>query len=454
MNSLFIFRRDFRIKDNTGLFNCIKESDNIYPIFIFTPEQIKNNKFKSNNAVQFMIESLKYLSKKINITFCYGDYISVITDICRKNNINKIFTNTDYTKYALKREKDIENFTKKNNIEFYYFHDVCLFEPGTILTSGGKTYQKFTPFYNECMKKNPPNLLKMKDIKGKTKLSKTKYKIKKSQMDNYYKHNDLLNVKGGRKEALRILTGLNKFKNYEDTRNLLPIETTQLSGYIKFGCVSIRECYHKMKSIFGKKHPLIRQLIWRDFYYHLGNGFIDRFGKSLKPKYDNIKWDVNNSRLQKWKDGNTGYPIVDACMKQINTTGYMHNRGRLIVASFLVKNLQINWEAGEKYFAQTLLDYDVLVNNGNWQWVSGSGADSMPYFRIFNPWTQSEKFDKECEYIKYWLPNLKEVENKHLHNWEKFYTEYDLKEIDYVKPMIDYKESREKTLKMYKKGLY
>ena len=208
-----------------------------------------------------------------------------------------------------------------------------------------------------------------------------------------------------------------------------------------------------MKKELGKKDPLIRQLIWRDFYYHLGNGFIDRFGKSLKPQYDSIKWNVNSGQLQKWKDGNTGYPIVDACMKQINTTGYMHNRGRLIVASFLVKNLQINWEAGEKYFAQTLLDYDVLVNNGNWQWVSGSGADSMPYFRIFNPWTQSEKFDKECEYIKYWLPNLKDVENKHLHQWEKFYTEYDLKEIDYVKPMIDYKESREKTLKMYKKGL-
>jgi deoxyribodipyrimidine photo-lyase len=454
MNSIFIFRRDFRINDNTGLYNCIKESDNVYPIFIFTPEQIKDNKFKSNNAVQFMIESLKYLSKKINITFCYGDYEKVISNIVKNNKIDAIFTNTDYTKYAIKREKDIERLAKKLNLTFKYFHDVCLFEPGTVLTGGKKVYQKFTPFYNQCLKEKEPDLNKLKLSKQDTKMSKTKYKISRSKMDTFYKHNDQLNVKGGRKEALRILKNIKKFTKYEKTRNLLPIETTQLSGYLKFGCVSIRECFFKFKKELGKKDSLIRQLIWRDFYYHLGNGFIDRFGKSLKPQYDGIKWNVNSGQLQKWKDGNTGYPVVDACMKQINTTGYMHNRGRLIVASFLVKNLQINWEAGEKYFAQTLLDYDVLVNNGNWQWVSGSGADSMPYFRIFNPWTQSEKFDKDCEYIKYWLPNLKVVENKHLHQWEKFYTEYDLKEIDYVKPMIDYKKSREKTLKMYKKGLY
>uniref|UniRef100_A0A6C0J610 Photolyase/cryptochrome alpha/beta domain-containing protein n=1 Tax=viral metagenome TaxID=1070528 RepID=A0A6C0J610_9ZZZZ len=454
MKSIFIFRRDFRISDNTALNQCIEDNDDIYPIFIFTPEQIKNNSYKSNNAVQFMIESLKHLSKKIDLSFMYGDYINVLNDLIKKNNIDAVYTNTDYTKYAIKREKDIEKLCKKLNVTFKYFDDICLFKPGTLLTTTNKIYQKFTPFYNLCLtqKVNEPKTLK--NIKEKSKIIKSKYLINKSEIDKYYKHNPQLNIKGGRKEALKILKSIDKFKSYDKTRNTLAIETTHLSGYLKFGCLSIREVYHKFKKKLGMKDPLIRQLIWRDFYYHLGNGFIERFGKSLKPKYDGIKWSTNSNHLQKWKDGNTGYPIVDACMKEMNTTGYMHNRGRLIVASFLIKNLQINWESGEKYFAQTLLDYDVLVNNGNWQWVSGSGADSQPYFRIFNPWTQSEKFDKECEYIKYWLPNLKDVPNKHLHQWEKFYTEYDLKDLDYYKPMVDYKESRVKALDMYKKGLY
>ena len=173
----------------------------------------------------------------------------------------------------------------------------------------------------------------------------------------------------------------------------------------------------------------------------------------MKDNYDNIKWDNNRTLFNKWKEGRTGYPVIDACMTQINKTGYMHNRGRLLVSSFLIKNLGIDWRWGEKYFAQSLVDYDVLVNNGNWQWTSGSGADSQPYFRVFNPWIQSDRYDKNCEYIKYWLPNLKNVENKHLHQWEKFHSEYNLKDIDYVKPIVDYKESKANSLKMYKKYL-
>lgn len=453
MNSIFIFRRDLRINDNTGLYECIKKSKNVYPIFIFTPEQIKENKFKSDNAVQFMVESLNNLSKKINLTFCYGDYLDVIKDIIKKNNVESIYTNTDYTKYAIKRDEDITKLCKKLNINFYYFHDICLFNPGTVLTGGDKIYQKFTPFYNKCLKLKVPKLKKLKNIKDKTSKVKTKFKIKKSKIDDFYLYNDKINVNGGRKEGLKILKNIKHFKSYERTRNELSIQTTQLSAYIKFGCISIRECYFKFLKNFGLKDGLIRQLIWRDFYYHLGNGFIERFGKSLKPQYDKIKWDNNISNLNKWKKGETGYPVVDACMTQLNTTGYMHNRGRLIVASFLIKNLQIDWKYGEKYFAQKLLDYDVLVNNGNWQWVSGSGADSQPYFRIFNPWSQSEKFDKECKYIKYWLPNLKNVNNKHLHKWEDFYKEYNLKEINYYSPIIDYKKSREKVLSIYKKAL-
>ena len=200
MNSIFIFRRDFRINDNTCLFHCIKNSDNVYPIFIFTPEQIKNNKYKSDNAVQFMIESLKYLSKKIKLTYCYGNYIDVLKDIIKKNKINSIYTNTDYTKYSIKREKDIQQLCDKLNINFNFYHDICLFEPGSILTDGGKIYQKYTPFYNKALKLKIRPLLKLKNIKENTKGIKTKFKIKGSKLKDFYIHNENLNVKGGRKK--------------------------------------------------------------------------------------------------------------------------------------------------------------------------------------------------------------------------------------------------------------
>jgi deoxyribodipyrimidine photo-lyase len=199
--------------------------------------------------------------------------------------------------------------------------------------------------------------------------------------------------------------------------------------------------------------PLIRQLIWREFYYHLGYNFIDRFGNSLKPQYDMIKWENDNMMFKKWCDAKTGYPIIDACMTQLNKTGYCHNRGRLIVSSFLIKNLHVDWRLGEKYYARMLVDYDVLVNQGNWQWVAGCGADSMPYFRVFNPWIQSKKFDKDALYIKKWLPNLINVEPKHLHEWSKYNELYDLKEINYYEPIVDYSKSKIEGQKIYKKYL-
>lgn len=446
MNCLFIFRRDFRIKDNTAWNEMIKIYNNIYPIFIFTPEQIDNNKYKSDNAIQFMVESLFELKKNINLTFCYGNIDDVINDIIIKNNINAIYTNTDYTPYSIKREQIIDKIAKINNIEFKYFHDITLFEPKSIKTISGQIYQKFTPFYNQCIKEivrkpfSSKNKIYIKNIH-------TKYEINKSKINNLYIYNKNIHIHGGRKNAIRILKNINKFNKYEKTRNILNINTTNLSAYLKFGCISIREAYYQIKKYLGKKDGLIKQLIWREFYYHLGDGFIDRFGKSLKQQYDNIEWDNNNILFNKWKKGETGFPIVDACMRQLNITGYMHNRGRLIVSSFLVKNLMIDWRWGEKYFAQKLVDYDVLVNQGNWQWTSGSGADSQPYFRIFNPVLQSEKFDPDALYIKKWIPELKDIEPKYIHNWEENYND------NYIKPIINYKESKIKTLKMYKNGL-
>tara|TARA_Y100001954_G_C15747777_1_gene572019 strand:+ start:40 stop:1404 length:1365 start_codon:yes stop_codon:yes gene_type:complete len=453
MNSLFIFRRDFRIVDNTALNYCYKNSDKIYPIFIFTPEQIKNNPFKSNNAIQFMIESLKELDNEIKVSFFYGNYIDVIKSLIKSKKINSIHANTDYTKYGIKRDKDIHKICKKYEIKLHLYHDICLQPPNSVLNKSKQIYQKFTPYYNTHLRIKVRNPVRLKMKKNKFSHIKSKYSLKNSSINKFYKENPNISVRGGRKNALKITGSIRDFSTYEKTRDTLSLETTRLSAYLKFGCLSIREVYYILKKKFNIKHPLIRQLIWRDFYYHLGYGFIERFGKSLKPKYDNIKWNYNTSQFNKWCNGETGYPIVDACMKEINTTGYMHNRGRLIVSSFLVKNLQIDWRKGEKYFAQSLVDYDVLVNNGNWQWTSGSGADSQPYFRVFRPKLQSEKHDKDCKYIKKWLPNLINIPNKDLHNWDIKYTEYDVKKIKYYKPIIEYKESRDAALKMYKKAL-
>lgn len=452
--SIFIFRRDFRIKDNTAWNKMLMNEDKnnpIYPIFIFTPEQIngKLNKYKSDNSVQFMIESLLELNKEVKITFCYGDIIKVLNNIIKNNgftnNITSIYTNTDYTPYAVKREKRIEKFCKENDIKFEPCHDITLFEPNTITNSSDKIYQKYTPFMRTCIKKKVPKpntINRSKNIKH----AKTSYEISINKLKSFYKHNDLIHVHGGRNNALKILNNVSSFGRYKKNRNILHLNTTNLSAYLKFGCVSIREAYNILKI----NKTLIRQLIWREFYYHLGYGFIERFGKSLKSNYDNIKWINNSSHYKKWCEGRTGFPIVDACMTQLNKTGYMHNRGRLIVSSFLVKNLLINWKYGEKYFAQKLVDYDVLVNNGNWQWTAGSGADSQPYFRIFNPNRQSEAYDKDCLYIKKWLPELKEVDNKHLHDWENNHQNYN---IDYPKPMINYAESKVNALKLYRKYL-
>jgi deoxyribodipyrimidine photo-lyase len=441
MNSIFLFRRDFRIIDNIGYNKCVKESKKVYPIFIFTPKQITHNSYKSDNAIQFMIESLDELSKNINITFLYGNNSNVLKELIDKYKINAIYTNTDYTPFAIKRDKELEKICKSKKIQCHISHDICLFQPGTIKPSGKQVYQKFTPFYNVVMKKkvNKP----LSNPINKTQKLTSKYQT--NLINIKYVKNDKISVRGGRKNGLKIINNLNRWNNYNNMRNQLTYNTTKLSAYLKFGCVSVREVFHKINNKSMK-----RQLVWRDFYYHLGFVYPHVFGKPLKLQYSNIKWSKNQSTFNAWKNAKTGFPIIDACMTELNTTGYMHNRGRLIVASFLIKNLLHDWRKGEKYFATKLVDYDPLVNNGNWQWVASTGADSQPYFRIFNPWTQGEKFDKNAEYIKKWLPEFKNIPSKDIHKWEKIYSKYNIK---YPKPIINYKESRHKTIKTYKQAL-
>jgi len=447
--SIFIFRRDFRLVDNIGLIECSKNSEKVIPIFIFTPEQITDkNKYKSENAIRFMIESLEELDK---INYFYGEPSEIIEKIIKYDkDVESVYVNMDYTPYSKLRDKKIEKVCKKYGVGFKSYEDILLHPVNSILTSSNKVYTKFTPYLN---------------VVKKVKVEKPKnYKIKNLMKVNYpflYKKNkdkrrtlsafnilygdanpDLI---GGRSNGLKILKDIKIFKNYNNKRDSLEYETTRLSAYIKFGCISIREVYWKFKEVLGSANDLIKQLIWRDFYYNV----VYNYGfKSGKEKMDKIKWINNRSWLKKWEEGKTGFPIIDAGMRQLNSTGYMHNRSRLLTSNFLVKLLINDWRAGEKYYARMLTDYDPSVNNGNWQWTSSFGITSQDYFVVFNPWSQGKKHDKDCKYIKEWIPELKEVENNHIHNWYKYYKEYD---VDYPSPIIDYSDMKENYLSRVRK---
>ena len=452
-NGLFIFRRDFRVVDNNGLNMANSICKKIYAIFIFTPEQVtKANKFKSDNAVQFMIESLQDLSINISkmggkLLCFYGNNNSIINNLIKTLEIDVVCLNIDYSPYAIQREKSIIELCNKINVPVQFGNDYYLQPPGTILNEQKQPYQKFTPFYNASLKKK---------VEYPNRLRKINFAIISKHLQNIIKLDDALKkftkvnpnilVHGGRNNAIKQMKIASKnIKNYSVTHNELSKSTSQLSAYIKFGCVSIREVY----KVFHSKRDFIRQLFWRDFYANILYFFPRVLGHSLKPKYDKIKWQHNVTWFNAWTEGKTGFPIVDAGMRQLNETGYMHNRARLIVSSFLVKTLLISWEEGEKYFAQNLVDYDPASNNGNWQWISGGGADSQPYFRIFNPWEQGKNYDPDCIYIKKWIPELKDVPKKDILKWETSFVNY--KNIKYPKPICDYKEQKKKVIDMYQK---
>lgn len=463
--ALYIFRRDLRIQHNAALYNAIKNSKKVLPIYIFTPAQISNTKnpYKSDMSVQFMIESLSDLQENISkhsgklFTF-YGENQIIITYLIKKYGIDAIYVNKDYTPYSKSRDAKIESICKQANIAFHTYDDVCIFNPQTITTANG-VYKKFTPFYNECLRQfNRIEFIPSVTFTSKWYVDVSDAKYIVSLKDSYVSYttpSETALVSGGRQNAFTILNRISAFKQYEKTRNQLSTPTTQLSAYLKYGCVSSKEVLSTLlKQKFNRTHSLIRQLIWRDFYIHILDAYpMVLKGKSFKPTYDSIKWNHNTSWFNAWKDGKTGFPIVDACMRQLNISGYMHNRGRLIVSSFLIKTLFIDWRKGEKYFAQKLLDYDPAVNNGNWQWVAGSGVDSQPYFRIFNPWSQSETHDKDAVYIKKWCPELETVPAKDIHNWFKTHTTYLQSGIKYNKPIVDYTERRKYVLDAYKKYL-
>jgi deoxyribodipyrimidine photo-lyase len=263
--------------------------------------------------------------------------------------------------------------------------------------------------------------------------------------------NDNIAVIGGRKNGLELLDkSAKEQKHYDTERDTFVYETSKLSAHLKFGTISVREVYWKWHDTFGKKSGILRELFWREFFARALFHFPSVLSNSYQPKFKHIKWHNSEQDFNKWKEGKTGYPIVDAGMRQMNATGYMHNRARMIVASFLVKTLLIDWTKGEQYFATKLVDYDVASNNGGWQGISGTGIDMKPYFRDMNPWIQAKKFDKETKYIKQWVEELRDISAKDILNWNEKWQEH--KEV-YYEPMVDYNEQKKKMLQMYREAI-
>jgi deoxyribodipyrimidine photo-lyase len=444
MTSVHIFRRDLRTHDNTALIECFKQSKKVYCVFIMTPEQLVNNPYKSERCVYFMYETLKELDETINnkMNFCYGNTNKIVEDIINKVKPENIFFNKDYSKFSLQRDSDIEKMCNKYNVKLKTYHDLMLNEPNKIKTSTGKKYVKFTPYYNKSKKYKIDKPQTYKIDKNKLKKFSIKQSVSVNRLLDFTKTKGIF--KGGRKDALKTLSDMSMFKAYDKKRNFMNYKTTHLSAHNKFGTISIRELYYAI----GKNETLIRQLYWRDFYTSIGYFDKDFVSKRLyQPK--EMKWD--NRYFNKWKDGKTGIPIVDATMRELNQTGYCHNRGRLIASGF-AKFALIDWKKCEKYYATQLIDYDIFANHYNWNWSFSFGPFSTPWFRIMNVYIQGKNYDKECEYIKKWIPELKDVDNKDIHKWEQKYIKY--KNINYPSPILDYKSQREKCYEFYKKMMY
>ncbi len=454
-NGLFIFRRDLRIVDNNGLNFLSELCNNIYTIFIFTPEQVgSGNQYKSDNAVQFMVQGLQDLASEIHkeggkLHTFYGHNEKVIADCIKAWDINVVAFNLDITPYSRVRDDGIVKMCQRMKVFVTYTPDYYLCEPDEVLNGSGQPYVKFTPYYETAKKlKVEKPITKKIHLKSSDAHIPNKMTLESAMKKFVGKENPDILVHGGRENALKVLrTAIKTQSRYSTTHNDLDKPTSHLSSYINFGTLSIREIFYAFKS----NTAFIRQLYWGSFYANVLYNHPQIIHKSLKPKYDNIKWNHNEGWFKKWCDAKTNFPIIDSCMTELNTTGYLHGRGRLLVASFLVKTMLINYKKGEKYFATKLTDYNITNNLNNWMWITGNGASSQEYFKIFNVWSQSITHDPSATYIKKWLPQLKDVPTKAIHNWFKEWENY--KDTGYGKPILDYDEEKQNVLKAYQNAL-
>ncbi len=449
-NSLFIFRRDLRVHDNTALNEALRLSRQVLPCFIFDPRQIEPHPYQSKPALQFMLQSIGDLQQQLQtvggkLALYHALPEQVVCSVFEQLHIQAVFINRDYTPFSRRRDDELADVCQKLGISLHTLPDALLTEPEQAVKNNQTPYKVFTAFYNNA-RQFPvalPQALSSKNFLSPA----SDFTI--DQLGLLMAESKLNVIQGGRNHALAILDQLNAYSGYQHTRDFPALDaTSKLSAHLKFGTCSVREVYYGITEQLGSEHPLLRQLYWRDFFTHIAYHFPQVFGRPFLEKFAHLHWDNNRDYFQAWSEGKTGFPIVDAGMRELNATGFMHNRLRMIVASFLVKDLHINWRWGERYFAQHLVDYDPCVNNGNWQWAASTGCDAQPYFRIFNPWLQQQKFDPDCQYIYHWIPELKLFSPKTIHQWDKKHSA-----CSYPAPIIDHSKESQITKVWFKESI-
>ena len=440
-NGIFIFTRSLRLSDNLPLFKALKECKKVLPIFILNPEQItEKNKYNSKVAVKFMIESLEILDKDLKkkgskLFMFFGEPKKVIADLIKKEKFDAVYEVKDYTPFAKKRSESLSKVCKKYKLQYFCEHDLLLNPIEDILNKQGKYYSKFTPYFKTARLKkiNKPikNLLRNYYSKNFKKFNSLEFK---GAFKKFYDAKKTTFFTGGRNKSV-----LNKVKknckHYDKQRDFLAINaTSMLSPYIKFGCFSIREIYWFFKENLPglSARSLIRQLYWRDFYYNLAYHHKKKLSDDFRSN-KKIRWTNNRKVINALFNSKTGIPLLDASVNQLKTWGWVHNRARLTFSSFATKVLKIDWRILEKFYAEHLVDYDPIVNNGNFEWAAGTGADSQPYNRYLNPFRQVERFDSDAKYLKYWVKELKDVPAIDLCRWDKKYNKYP--KLNYPKPI-------------------
>jgi deoxyribodipyrimidine photo-lyase len=417
--SVFWFRRDLRLKDNRGLFEAVKRGLPVLPIFIFDTHILDRLEDKQDRRVDYIHQALETIHKELGsgLTVFHGTPLEVFKNLTESYDIQSVFCNEDYEPDAIRRDKDVADFLQAKDIEFKSYKDQVIFSKNDILKSDGTPYTVFTPYSKRWLGK----------------LSDADLQDYSCDLSGFVKSNHFPGLEeiGFRKTDIVFQKPeLNKkaISDYHLTRDFPALDaTTYLGIALRFGTISVRKC---VRFASESNQTWLKELIWREFFMQILFHFPKVVNACFKDKYENIKWRNNEAEFELWCKGETGYPIVDAGMRQLNETGFMHNRVRMIVASFLTKHLLIDWRWGEAYFATKLLDYDLSANNGNWQWAAGCGCDAAPYFRVFNPAEQTRKFDKDLKYIKKWNPDN-----------------------EFRIPIVEHAFARDRALKVYKEGL-
>ncbi len=427
--TLFWFRRDLRLNDNHGFYNALMSSESVLPIFIYD-QNILDKLPKHDSRVEFIHKQLTKINQTLNsrgsqLAVYNGTPEAVFTKIISEYEVTSVYCNHDYEPYGTKRDELISKLLNDNSISFNSYKDQVIFERNQITKDDGLPYKVYTPYSKKWLAAFDLN--HCKSYPSEQKLEN----CHKTKIDKWIDLTDMGFEENSVKVAPFDIRN-NIIENYEATRNFPAVNgTSKLGPHLRFGSVSIRQIVSK--AIQFENNIFLKELIWREFFMQILWHFPHTITQSFKPQYDAIKWRNNTLEYQKWCNGNTGYPLVDAGMRELNKTGFMHNRVRMLVGSFLCKHLLIDWRWGEAYFAEKLHDFELSSNVSNWQWVAGCGVDAAPYFRIFNPTTQVTNFDKDHLYIKKWVPEYQEL--------------------TYTKPIVDHKFARERCLRVYKEAL-